>query len=318
MPRPCPTPGPAAQAPPTLGPPIPPCRAGASGAGGILVVMDRDGLAEALRTARGRLRPADVGLPAGTRRRVPGLRREEVAHLAGVSVDYLTRLEQGRGPHPSTQVLGAMARALRLSDDERAHLFHLAGAEPPRPGTIDGAVRASTLRLMDRLTDLPALVMDAKGDILAWNPLAAALLGDFSAWPPHQRNIAWQRFLGDKGRVSLAEDEAETAQDGVVASLRAVAARYPDDPGLARLVADLRAGSTRFARLWAEGRVEEQRSKTKTIAHPDLGEITLDCDVLHLPDTDQRLVVYSAAPATPAAQALDMLRVVGTQQLHPA
>jgi len=306
----------AAQARPSLGPPIPPGRARPP-AGGILDPMDRDGLAEALRTARGRLHPPDVGLPAGTRRRVPGLRREEVAHLAGVSVDYLTRLEQGRGPHPSTQVLGALARALRLGDDERAHLFHLAGAEPPRPGTIDGAVRASTLRLMDRLTDLPALVMDAKGDILAWNPLAAALLGDFSAWPPHQRNIAWQRFLGDKGRVSLAEDEAEAAEDGVVASLRAVAARYPD-PGLGRLVAELRAGSTRFARLWAEVRVEEQRSRTKTIHHPDLGRITLDCDVLHLPDTDQRLVVYSAAPGTPAAQALDMLRVVGTQQLHPA
>jgi transcriptional regulator with XRE-family HTH domain len=165
--------------------------------------LDRPALAEALRTARNRRRPQDVGLPAGTRRRVPGLRREEVAQLAGVSADYLARLEQGRGPKPSDLVLRSLARALRLTDDERDHLFHLAGAAPPRPGTIDGTVRASTLRLMDRLTDLPALVLDAKGDILAWNALATALLGDFSAWPPPTRNVVWQRFLGGGGRVCL-------------------------------------------------------------------------------------------------------------------
>jgi transcriptional regulator with XRE-family HTH domain len=284
--------------------------------------MDRAALADALRLARSRRTPQEVGLPAGTRRRVPGLRREEVAQLAGMSVDYLVRLEQGRGPHPSDQVLGALARALRLTDAERDQLFHLAGSAPPRPGTIDSVVRAATLRLMDRLTDLPALVLDAKGDLLAWNPLATALLGDFSAWPPRARNILWQRFLGDGGRVSTAGSagppgEADrTALQGV-ADLRAVVARYPDDPGVRRLLAELRAGSPEFVRLWESGEVGERRADTKTVDHPELGPITLDCDLLLLPGADQRLVVYSAAPGTPAAEALAVLRVVGVQQLTP-
>jgi transcriptional regulator with XRE-family HTH domain len=285
--------------------------------------MDRAALAEALRVARSRRTPQEVGLPAGTRRRVAGLRREEVAQLAGMSVDYLARLEQGRGPHPSDQVLGALARALRLSDAERDQLFHLAGSAPPRPGTIDGVVRAATQRLMDRITDLPALVLDAKGDVLAWNALATALLGDFSAWPPRTRNVLWQRFLGDGGRVSNAARGASppgeadrTALQGV-ADLRAVVAKYPDDPGARRLLSELRAGSPQFARLWESGEVGERRADTKTVDHPELGPITLECDVLLIPGADQRLVVYSAAPGTAAAEALAVLRVVGIQQLTP-
>ena len=156
--------------------------------------VDRTELGTALNTWRARLTPTDVGLPAGTRRRTPGLRREEVAQLAGMSVDYLTRLEQGRGPRPSASILTALARALRISVAERDHLFHLAGSAPPRPGRISDAVRPSLLRLMDRFTDLPAMLLNARADILAWNPLAAALLGDFSALPPAQRNLVWQRF----------------------------------------------------------------------------------------------------------------------------
>lgn len=277
--------------------------------------VDRPALADALRAARSRVQPRDAGLPAGIRRRVPGLRREEVAQLAGLSVDYLTRLEQGRGPTPSGQVLGSLARALRLTDDERDHLFHLAGSAPPRPGLIDGVVRPATLRLMDRLTDLPALVLDAKGDILAWNGLATALLGDFSAWPPPTRNVVWRRFLGDGGRVARGPEEAERTAAQAAAELRAVVAKYPDDPGLQRLLTDLQAQSPQFARLWEQRRVAERRSDTKTVDHPELGPVTLDCDVLILPGTDQRLVVYSAAPGTPAAEALAVLRVVGLQSL---
>lgn len=280
--------------------------------------MDRRALAAALQLARSRLRPADVGMPAGTNRRVPGLRREEVALLAGISVDYLVRLEQGRGPRPSAQVLGALARALRLTDDERDHLFHLAGASPPRPGHIDGIVRPGTLRVLDRLTDLPALVLDAKGDVLAWNALAAALLGDFSAWPLPTRNLAWQRFLGAGGRVALDPEEDELAAVEAVAALRAVAGRYPDDPGLRRLLEDLRAGSPRFAALWERGEVAQRRSTTKAVDHPELGRLVLDCDTLHLPDTDQRMVVYSAAPGTRDAESLAVLRVLGTQALAPS
>jgi transcriptional regulator with XRE-family HTH domain len=280
--------------------------------------VDRPALAAALKSYRARLSPADVGLPAGTRRRVPGLRREEVALQTGISVDYLVRLEQGRGPTPSGQVLAALARALRLTDDERDHMFHLAGAAPPRPGHIVSVPRASTLRLLDRITDLPAVLLDAKADVLAWNALATALLGDFTSWPVGRRNVVWQRFLGGGGRVASDPEEDERTAVEVVATLRLVAARYPDDPGLARLLEDLRTGSPRFARLWEEGPVAERRASRKTVRHPDLGRLVFDCDTLHVADVDQSLVVYSAAPGTPEAEALALLRVVGLQDMGRA
>jgi transcriptional regulator with XRE-family HTH domain len=278
--------------------------------------VDRPALAAALVSYRARLSPADVGLPAGTRRRVPGLRREEVALQAGISVDYLIRLEQGRGPAPSAQVLTALARALRLTDDERVHLFNIAGTAPPRAGHIVSAPRASVLRVLDRITDLPAVLMDAKGDVLAWNALATALLGDFSSWRGRTRNIVWQRFLGDGGRVAGDPDEDERTAVEAVAALRFTAARYPDDPGLRDLVDDLRTRSARFARLWEEAPVAERRSSRKSVHHPQLGRLELDCDALHDPDVDQRLIVYSAAPGTPEAEALALLRVIGVQDLE--
>src|ERR1700722_15050221 len=208
--------------------------------------MDREELGTFLREARDRVDPGDVGLPAGQRRRVAGLRREEVAQLAHISVDHLTRLEQGRGSGVSEGVLVSLARALQLTDDERTHLFHLAGVSPPQAGRIDGVVRASTMRILERLGDLPVMVLDAKGDVLAWNDMAAALLGDFSAWPQPQRNIVWQRFLGAERRVSAPpEEDARTAAESV-ANLRSVAGRYPEDPGLRRLLDELMNGSPRF------------------------------------------------------------------------
>ena len=275
--------------------------------------MDRATLGRTLAAARARVSPAEVGLPAGPRRRVTGLRREEVAQLAGISVDYLVRLEQGRGPHPSEQVLSALTRALRLTRDERDHLFALAGAAPPLPGHIDGTVRPATLRLLDRMTDLPVMVFDAKGDVLAWNAMAIALHGDFTALPVEQRNIIRRQFLGPHGRVVHSDDRAAKAES--VADLRAVAARYPADPGLRRLLAALRT-SAEFRELWAEGRVAARRASSKRFDHPELGSITLDCDVLLLPEADQRMVVYSAAAGTPAGQALALLRVLGLQDLE--
>lgn len=251
----------------------------------------------------------------GHRRRVAGLRREEVAQLAGISVDYLVRLEQGRGPTPSAQVIASIARALQLSECERDHLFDLAGAARLRPGHIDVTPRPSTLRLLERVTDLPAILLDAKTDILAWNALAAALLGDFSAWPPQQRNVAWQRFLGRSGRVALDPAEAERAGAEIVTDLHAVAARYPDDPGLRRLLDELLSSSDEFARLWEEGRVAARTSSTKTVHHPELGLLTFDCDSLLVAGNDQRLIVYSAPPSSPETEALALLRVVGLQDL---
>jgi transcriptional regulator with XRE-family HTH domain len=276
--------------------------------------MDRTELGVALRTWRERLRPADVGLPAGVRRRTPGLRREEVAGLAGMSVDYLTRVEQGRGPRPSEAVLGGLARALRLNDAERDHLFDLAGAAPPAPGRIRSGVRPSVQRLMDRFTDLPALLLDAKCDIVAWNPLAAALLGDMSAIPPAQRNVAWQAFLGTS-RVDVDPDGRERLDRAIVSDLRRAAARYPADPGLARLIAELRAGSERFERLWTLRELDERHGDHKRIRHPELGLLELDCNVLHVQGDDQTLLVYSAAPGSQAAEALTLLGVVGLQEV---
>ncbi|MEV4123872.1 helix-turn-helix transcriptional regulator [Nocardia sp. NPDC049707] len=278
--------------------------------------MDRAELAKLLRQARARVRPCDVGLPSGPRRQVPGLRREEVAQLAGVSVDYVVRLEQRRGPRPSVAVLGALARALRLADPERDLLFRLAGSAPPQEGRITMVVRPSVLRLLDRMADLPALVISAKADVLAWNSMAAALLGDFSAWSPARRNIIWQSFLGtEPSRVVFTPDEAEAAAESWVSSLRSAKAAYPDDPDLARLIAELRSRSERFDRLWREGSTGNRRSATKTVDHPEVGRLVLDCDALFVPDSDQAVVVYSAAPDTPAASALELLRITGTQQL---
>lgn len=278
--------------------------------------MDRGELGSTLRTWRERLRPSDVGLPAGMRRRTPGLRREEVAGLAGVSVDYLSRLEQGRGPRPSEGVLAALARTLRVTDAERELLFELAGVAPPRPGRIRTAVRPSVLRLMDRFKDLPALLLDAKTDVLAWNAMAAALLGDLSAMPPGERNIARRAFDDElRSRVELAPEERERLDRALVSDLRRTAARYPDDPALRRLVADLRATSPTFERLWTVRELDERHGDRKRIHHPQLGVLELDCDVLHVHGDDQALLVYSAAPGTPEAEALALLSVVGLQPI---
>ncbi len=271
--------------------------------------MDRTELGAVLRAWRARLSPTDVGLPPGSRRRTPGLRREEVAQLAGVSVDYVTRLEQARGSHPSEAVLAALAQALRLTGVERDHLFDLAGARPPTPGRICGVPRPSVLRLMERFADLPALLVDAKMDLLAWNPMAAALLGDLATTPPAERNVAWQCFLNQDGRVRAEPVELTRIKRAVVADLRTAAGRYPDDPGLRRLVDELRRRSASFERLWQQRPVGDRHSDRKRIAHPELGVLELDCDVLHVFGDDQWLIVYSAAAGTPESDALALLRL---------
>lgn len=279
--------------------------------------MDRAELGVALRVWRERLTPSHVGLPAGVRRRTPGLRREEVAHLAGVSVDYLTRLEQRRGPHPSESVLTALATALQLTDAERDHLFRLAGTAPPLPGRIRSTVRPSVLRLLDRFTDLPAMLIDAKTDVLAWNPLAAALLGDYSALPVNERNVLHQQFLGPPGIVGADDAERDRIDHNMVANLRRSVGRYPDDPGIRRLLARLLAGSPRFAGIWSAHDVGVRRGDRKGIRHPQLGLLELDCDALEVQEDDQVIIVFSAAPGSREAQALDLLRVVGLQELTP-
>lgn len=278
---------------------------------------DSTELAAALRQWRERLTPADAGLPAGPRRRTPGLRREEVAQLAGVSVDYVVRLEQARGPHPSSSVLAALARALRLSTPETGHLFDLAGVGRPGDGRVVDVVRPSVLRLLDRMQDLPAMVVDARSSLLAWNPLLAALFGDLSAIPRERRNLLWMRF-GPRGRdahvLIVDEDGSRERHDrAAVARARAALDRYPDDPVLRGIVDELNRTSPPFAQLWAQRPVQERRMDRKTFEVPGVGRLTLDCDALAVPEDDQRLVVYSAAPGTRDAELLDLLRVVGLQ-----
>jgi transcriptional regulator with XRE-family HTH domain len=276
--------------------------------------MARQQLGSFLRTRRARVRPADVGLTAGAGRRTPGLRREEVARLAGISVDYYTRLEQGRGPHPSRQVLSALARALRLDGDERAHLHHLAG-EPPAPPTGPSPdVPAGVLRLLDVLTDTPAYVVDAKYDLLAWNPLAGLLLGDACTRPAEESNLIWRMFGDDDGAWLRDDPDADEFADVCVADLRAAAGRFPDDPGIARLLARLRAASPEFVRRWDEHQVAVRRgSRPKRVRHPAVGEMALECEVLEVAGHGQRLVLYTAPPGSPAAEALALLAVVGPQ-----
>lgn len=275
--------------------------------------MDRAELADFLRRCRTRLAPAAVGLPQGPRRRTPGLRREEVAQLAGMSTDHYTRLEQGRGSHPSRQMLAAVARALRLTGDERDHLFHLAGEEPPRDRPATQHVRPGLLLILDRLTDASAHVVSDRGDVLAQNALSKALVGDLSARPEPERNLVRGYFTDPAARALVPPDDHDHAARTAVAHLRATLAARPDDVRLTALVRELRTRSEEFAMLWTAHDVAVRRADTKRFQHPVVGLLELDCEVLLCPEHDQRLVVHTARPGSESYERLELLRVVGVQ-----
>lgn len=278
--------------------------------------MNRPELADFLRRGRARLEPSDVGLPPGARRRTPGLRREEVASLAGMSVDYYTRLEQARGPRPSRQMLTALARALRLTDDERDHLFHLTGEEPPRRGGTSAHVRPGLLLVLDRLHDTPAQVVSDTGEVLAQNAMARALGGDVCARPPRERNLLRRFFLDPSARELFPAEDVPDHARAHVANLRAVAAARSDDPEPARLVAELRSSSEEFARLWDTHEVAVRRGTAKRFLHPSVGLLELDCEIL-LNQDHHLLVIHTARPGTESHERLQLLRVVGLQDLSP-
>lgn len=277
--------------------------------------MARTELGRALRRWRDRVPPGAAGLPAGGHRRAAGLRREELALLAGISVDYVTRLEQGRSANPSGQVVEALARALRLSGDERAFLFRLAGLVPPGPERVPAHLTPSVQRLLDRLVNVPVGVYDATWTLLLANPLYAALMGDPSGWNGFERNGVWRAFLGSGGRVRHSPEELADFRIRLVSELRAATARYPADPRLQRLVAELRSRSPLFDGLWEEGTVRANEGSRKTVDHPRVGPLTLDCDILHVTGSDLRLMIYTAEPGTEDAERLALLGVLGTQSL---
>ncbi|MDT7617369.1 MAG: hypothetical protein QOF00_4816 [Pseudonocardiales bacterium] len=264
---------------------------------------------------RDRVSPETVGLPAGGHRRAAGLRREELALLAGISVDYITRLEQGRASNPSAQVVEALARALRLSGPERAHLFRLAGLAPPGPETVPAYITPSVQRLLDRLTGTPVAVYDASWTLLVANPPYAALMGDPSGWRGNQRNSVWRHFLGPGTRARHTPESLRAFETALVADLRAAAGRYPADQQLQRLVAELRANSDRFTELWDCGTVGHHEAARKTIDHPQVGPLTLDCDVLTVASSDLHIMIYTAEPGTEDAERLALLTVLGNQTL---
>ena len=280
--------------------------------------MDRRELGAFLRSRRERLAPQDAGLVAGTRRRTPGLRREEVAVLAHISTEYYVRLEQGRAPRPSAEVLAGIAAALRLTDVESAHLHLLAGTAPLRTGRHRRDVRPSILALLERVPLTAAFVVSATFEVLAWNDLAAALMEDFAALTPAERNLARAAFLrparaGDRPLYGVS-DATEFGLH-VVLELRATLARYPGDPAVVELVEELRAGSEQFARLWERHDVQAAPTLRKTFHHPVVGEVTVDCDSLALTERDQHLVLYTAPRGSRDAEALALLAVLGTERI---
>jgi len=279
--------------------------------------MDKQELGRFLRGRRERLKPQDVGLPSGPRRRTPGLRREEIAVLAHISTEYYVRLEQGRAPRPSGEVLAGIAGALRLTDAESDHLHVLAGTAPIRTGLHRRDVRPSILTLLERLPLTAGFVTSAAFEVLAWNDLTAALMEDFGRLAPADRNLARRAFLGPRPpRTPLygVSDGAEFRHH-VVARLRTTLARYPSDPIVTDLIEELRDGSPEFSRLWERHDVRGAPMLTKTFRHPAVGPITVDCDSLTLTDRDQHLVLYTAPPGSRDAEALALLNVLGTDGL---
>jgi transcriptional regulator with XRE-family HTH domain len=269
-----------------------------------------------LRAWRDRLSPVDAGLTATAGRRAPGLRREELAQLAGLSVDYVLRLEQSRARSPSAQVVGALARALQLSRAERDQLYRSAGLLPPQDGTVSTHVPPGIQRLAARLADVPIGVFTASWTLVWWNTMWTALHGDPSMLPTVERNLARALFGSDAAHASLFPIQSERGQDAfeasIVADLKDAVSRYPADTQLDRLVQELRAGSDAFAHHWATKTTAAQHTTDrKTIRHPEIGDILLDCDVLIVPGVGLRMVTYTAAAASSDAGKLDLLRVTG-------
>ncbi|WP_329446426.1 helix-turn-helix transcriptional regulator [Streptomyces canus] len=278
--------------------------------------MDKKELAEFLRHRRETLRPRDVGLAEGPRRRTQGLRREEVAQLAGMSTDYYARLEQQRAPQPSVQITAALARALRLTLDERDHLFVLIGHNAPARFHRSEHISPTLLRLLDRLDDTPALVTTDLVDTLAMNPLAVALLGDQTRHTGLASSGYYRWFMDPAERLVYPEETHESHGRAQAARLRAALTAGSDTPRAARILAELQEHSPEFVRMWELQEVARY-GDCKTILHPELGRIDVDAQLLYTENRAQTLVVLTTRPGTESHSKLELLSVIGHQQLTP-
>ncbi|MFG2376870.1 helix-turn-helix transcriptional regulator [Streptomyces sp. NPDC048504] len=267
-------------------------------------------LGVALRRWRDRLTPEAAGLPnvmgAVERRRATGLRREELALLSGVSVDYITRLEQGRSVSPSHPILTGLARALRLSEAEREHLFLLAG-QPPSTDRHTSALSHGARKLLEQLDGVAASAYDASWTLISWNRHWVALSGEPGELRGRDRNVAWSHFTGRAGIVTHTEEQQAELEAAFVSDLRAATIRWPDDDELRSLVSDLRVVSTRFADLWDAYVIAVHTMNRKTLHHPVMGPMHIDCHVLMVPDSDIRIVTHTAAPGSDASDKLKRL-----------
>jgi len=275
--------------------------------------MNRTELADFLRRSRERVRPAEVGLPEGPRRRTPGLRREEVAQVSGMSADYYMRLEQARSPQPSGQMLAALARALRLSDDGRDHLYLLAGHRPPA-GPVAGEEIGPSLRyLLEQMRDTPLQITSDLGDLLAQNAAAEALFGCACTLEGQDRNLAWAWFTRSRTREAFPAEEWPQASRCHVADLRAAVARRGGDAVSTELVERLLAHSSEFAELWAEHEVRVRRGAVLRMQHPRVGVIEFAGETLLTPAEDQRVLMFTPLPGSDGAGALAVLRAIGEE-----
>ncbi|TFI42556.1 XRE family transcriptional regulator [Rhodococcus sp. 1R11] len=277
-----------------------------------------DGLGATIRSWRDRLSPDAAGLPTGHSRRAAGLRREDLADLAGISVDYVVRLEQGRAKTPSVQVVSSLARALQLTLPERDHLYRLAGHIPPADGTVSDHIPPGVRRVVGRLGDGAVAVFAADWQLLWWNRQWAALVGDPSAVSPSKRNFARDCFpLGtDTPGMSAwpvtSSGGEESVRAAVVSDLRRATGRFPHDSRLSGLIEELRTSSSEFESLWSFGTVGSHREDHKVVHHPTVGPITVDCDVLTDGDAELKIVVMTAAPGSEDETKLRLAAVSGS------
>ncbi|MEV0529662.1 helix-turn-helix transcriptional regulator [Streptomyces sp. NPDC050439] len=279
-------------------------------------MIDRTGLAEFLRRRRDALQPEDVGLPRGQRRRTNGLRREEVAALCHMSTDYYARLERERGPQPSEQMIASIAQGLHLSLDERDHLFRLAGQTPPPRGADSEHISPGLLRILDRLHDTPAEIVTELGETLRQTPLGIALTGDLTRYSGPARSLGYRWFTDPAARQLYAPGNHPFLTRVFVSGLREVATLRGPGSRAAHYADLLLAQSKEFRQVWNDHEIGVRPHEVKHFVHPELGELELTCQTLLDPHQSHLLLVYTAAPGSESHEKLQLLSVIGAQELR--